>query len=162
MAILAPPVVAQEPPTDGPRRIFALGVFGFGVRLGADLRGDDQVVSGATMDVGHVYTTRLRFRLSGELGFLNGPNSYVGNVEMLYRFMPESSPAVPYVGGGLGLAGSEACGSDPSCPGIWVQFALGFELRVRDQFSWLLEYHPEDALRRHRLFVGLTTRLTDR
>lgn len=35
---------------------------------------------------------------------------------------------------------------------------LGFYLQLRDQISWLLECHGEDAIRRHRLFIGLTPR----
>lgn len=159
--VVAPgPVRAQEGATNA-RPWAALGLYGFGVRAGADLRGDDQAVVGATADLGYVYTPRLRTRLSGELGFLNGPNSYVGNVEVLYRFTPESSLAIPYLGGGIALAGNEACGADPDCPGLWVQFALGFELRLRETFNWLIEYHPQDAFRRHRLLIGLTTRLPE-
>jgi len=44
------------------------------------------------------------------------------------------------------------------CPAFWAQFVLGFELKLRNQINWLLEYHAEDAFRRHRVFVGLTTR----
>jgi hypothetical protein len=39
-----------------------------------------------------------------------------------------------------------------------VQFALGFEIRIRDRIAWLVEYHPLDALRRQRILIGFTTR----
>jgi hypothetical protein len=39
-----------------------------------------------------------------------------------------------------------------------ILLALGFELRLREGLAWLLECRPEDALRRHRIFIGLTTR----
>jgi hypothetical protein len=45
-----------------------------------------------------------------------------------------------------------------SCPRVLLQFGLGFELKIDEHFSWLLEYHGEDALRRHRVLVGLTTK----
>lgn len=59
---------------------------------------------------------------------------------------------------GLALAGRDDCEFEPSCPGVWLQFALGVELTFRDNMSWVFEYHVEDALRRHRLFFGLTSR----
>jgi hypothetical protein len=35
---------------------------------------------------------------------------------------------------------------------------FGFEMHYRSTFNWLLEYHGMDALRRHRVYIGLTTR----
>ena len=153
---VAAPVSAQEPPPDQPRREWIrFGVYGIGLRGGVDLESDGQALAGGTMDLGYLLTDRLRFRLSGELGFSPGPNSYVANFEFLYRFTPDSTIAIPFVGTGIGVFGSEECGSDPRCPGLMWQFALGFELPLSEYFNWLLEYHAEDAFRRHRLFLGL-------
>ncbi len=164
--MMAAPLVAQEPEpesaeplsVEGQPRSVQVGLYGFGARIGADFEEGGQAVASFSLDLGHVYTDRLRIRPSGELGWLSGPNSYVVSAELVYRFTPNTNVAVPYVGGGLGLAGSSDCSTDPGCPSIWLQFVLGFELRFRDQISWLLEYHAEDAVRRHRVFVGLTTR----
>jgi len=35
---------------------------------------------------------------------------------------------------------------------------FGLELHYRSTFNWLLEYHGMDVLRRHRIYVGFTTR----
>jgi hypothetical protein len=78
--------------------------------------------------------------------------------EVIYRFTPDADRAVPYVGFGLAVAGRDDCSTFPGCPEAWLQFALGFELTFRDNMNWMLEYHAEDALNRHRLLVGLTTR----
>lgn len=164
--MVAAPLVAQEPEaespeplnTEGERRWVQFGLYGFGARVGADFQDDGQAVASFSLDVGYIYTDRLRVRPSGELGWLNGPNTYVANVELLYRFTPDTNVAVPYVGAGIALAGRGDCALDPGCPALWAQFVLGFEMRFRGQISWLLEYHAEDAIRRHRLLVGLTTR----
>jgi hypothetical protein len=151
----------QEAATDGGGQWIGLGLYTLGLRGGADLEQSGQALIGASLDVGHVYDERLRLRLVGELGFAPDPNTYVGSFELIYRFTPDSSVAIPYVGTGLGLAGSEQCGSDPGCPGVWWQFVLGFELRLNRQFNWLIEYHPQNALRRHRILVGLVMRRGD-
>jgi len=135
-----------------------LGLLGFGVRGGVDVRGAGQLVLGSALDVGNLFTTRLRLRPSAEVGVFNGPNTYVGNFEALWRFTDDEEVATPYVGLGLGLAGRDNCGADPSCPGLWLNLVFGFELRYRSTFNWLLEYHGMDAMRRHRIYVGLTTR----
>lgn len=137
---------------------FEIGLFGFGARGGVDFEDDGQAVFGVTLDAGHVFTERLRLRPSGELGVLNGANTYVANLEALYRFTPDTEVAVPYVGAGVGLAGRGDCAVAPGCPAVWLQFALGFELWLREGIAWTLEYHPEDAFRRQRVFIGLTTR----
>jgi len=64
----------------------------------------------------------------------------------------------PYVGLGLGVAGRENCGADPNCPDLWLNTVFGFELHYRSTFNWLVEYRGMDQMRRHRLYVGLTTR----
>ena len=150
-------VQAQESEPGPPTPRTALGLMGFSARGGVDFEGEGQVVVSVALDLGYVLTRRLRLRPSGELGFLGGDNTYVGNAELIYRFRPDADAAVPYVGTGLGLFGRAACGADPACPRVWLQFALGFELRIRPGVRWLLEYHPEDAFRRQRVFVGLAS-----
>ena len=149
--------VVGEKPLEERMEWVRFGLLGFGMRVGADLEGGGQAVGGGALDLGHVYSERFRIRLVGELGFDPGPNTYVGSIELLYRFTPDTAPAIPYVGTGIGIAGAEDCGANPDCPNVWWQFALGFELPMRDGFSWFIEYHPQDALRRHRIFVGLST-----
>ncbi len=157
-------VGAQEPapvePAEGEDAVTGtrFGLLGFSARAGADFENDGQAVVSLAVELADLYTDRVRFRPSGELGVGSGANTFVGNAELIYRFTPDTEIAVPYVGFGIAVAGSEGCGSDPDCPGVWAQFALGFEVQLRETFSWLLEYRGEDALRRHRLFVGLTTR----
>lgn len=150
------PVRAQEPPTAGPRS--ALGLYGFSARGGVDFKDDGQAVVSVALDVGHLFTPRLRLRPSADLGFLGGDNTYLASFEMVYRILDDREVAVPYLGTGMGVWGREACGDDPSCPGLWLQFVLGFEVRIRDRISWLMEYHPVDVFRRHRIMIGLTTR----
>ncbi len=157
---LAHVAVAQEfvPPKNPSHKGTKLGLLGFGVRGGVDVRGAGQLVLGSALDVGNLFTTRLRLRPSAEVGVFNGPNTYVGNFEALWRFTDDEEVATPYVGLGLGLAGRDNCGADPNCPGLWLNLVFGFELRYRSTFNWLLEYHGMDAMRRHRIYVGLTTR----
>lgn len=159
-AILAHGVGAQQfvPPKNAKHGGTRLGLFGFGVRAGVDFRKSAQLVLGSTLDIGDLFSNRLRLRPSAELGVFNGPNTYVGNFEVLWRFTADEEVATPYMGGGIGVAGRDGCGSAPNCPGLWLNAVFGFELRYRSTFNWLLEYHGMDALRRHRFFIGLTTR----
>ena len=159
------PLAAQDSPTsqtategDGGNRPLQIGLYGFSSRIGIDFQDQGQAVASFAVDMGHLYTNRLRFRPSAELGFGWGDNTYVVNAEIVYRFTADTIPVIPYIGGGVGLAGQEGCGIAPECPSVWAQFVLGFEVRMHRQFNWLVEYHPEDAFERHRLFVGLTTR----
>jgi hypothetical protein len=162
--LIAVPLGAQEAPAfeeplEEARVPWAkVGLFGFGARLGVDFEGEGQAVASMALDLGYVADERLRVRFSGELGFLNSDNTYLANLELVYRFMPDSALAIPYVGGGLGLFGRAECEADPDCPALWAQFVLGFEMRLRDEMNWLVEYHAEDAFRRHRVFIGLATR----
>ncbi len=166
--LIAAPLAAQEPgqepfqPDTIPEEMRApwikLGVFGFGARIGVDFEGEGQAVAGLALDLGYVADERLRLRLVGEIGILSTDNTYVTSLEFAYRFMPDSARAIPYVGMGVGLFGRAECETDPDCPAIWAQFVFGFEMRLREQMNWLIEYHPEDTFRRHRLFIGLTTR----
>lgn len=161
-SLAATPLLSQQEfqPPRGQAVIprFRLGLFGFGVHGGIDFTGDDQLVLGTAVDLGDLYTDRLRMRASGELGRGGDGDTYVINGELVYRFVADSILAVPYVGAGFALFSQEDCDSAPGCPGLWLQFALGFEIKIREPVSWLLEYHSEDAFRRHRLLVGLTTR----
>ena len=160
-ALTTSALAAQEfvpPKSPGARTGTRIGFFGFGVRSGIDLRGAGQVVLGTTLDVGDLFSNRIRLRPSAEIGVFNGPNTYVGNFEALWRFTDDDEPATPYAGLGIGLAGRGNCGVDPQCPDVWFNLVLGFELHYRSTFNWLMEYHGMDALRRHRVYVGLTTR----
>ena len=148
------PPATNSAPSTGTR----LGLFGFGVRGGVDVSSPGQLVFGTTLDVGDLFTPRVRIRPSAEIGVFNGDNTYIGSLEALWRFTDDNQVAIPYVGAGMSLAGHQACGADPSCPSVWVNLVLGFELHYRSSFNWLLEYHGMDALRRHRFYIGLTTR----
>ncbi len=147
-----------QPPKNGKRGGTRIGLFGFGVRGGIDFRRSGQLVLGSTLDLGDLFSNRLRLRPSAEIGVFNGPNTYVGSFEALWRFTNDEEVATPYVGLGLAVAGRAGCGSDPQCPDLWFNTAFGFELHYRSTFNWLLEYHGMDRMRRHRLFIGLTTR----
>lgn len=160
--LAATPGVAQvyEPPADAtaPDQGTHLGLDGFGVRGGLDFTHNGRLAVGATLDLGQLFTSRLRLRASAELSVFNGPNVYVGSLETLYYFTGPAERTRPYAGLGLGLAGGEACSADPDCPDLWPNVVLGFELRFRPTFNWLLEYHGMDLLRENRIYVGLTTR----
>lgn len=147
-----PPAVQSS--TGGGTR---LGLFGFGVRGGIDLSGS-QLAFGVTLDAGNLFTERFRLRPSAEIGLFNGPNSYVGSFEGLYRFTSDAGVATPYAGAGISVAGHDACGSDPGCPTVWANVLVGLELHYRSTFNWLLEYHAMDAFKHNRFYVGLTTR----
>jgi hypothetical protein len=148
-----PPPVQRNRPGDT-----RIGLLGFGVRGGADLGGKGAAVLGVALDAGNLFVDRLRLRPSAEIGILNGPNTYVGSFEGLYRLSDDNQAATPYFGAGLAVAGHAGCGTDASCPGLWINFVLGMEVRYRSTFNWLLEYHALNAFRRNRLYLGLTTR----
>jgi hypothetical protein len=159
-ALAARLAAAQEfvPPRNAGHKGTRIGLFGFGIRGGVDLRRSSQLVLGTTLDVGDLFSSRVRLRPSAELGVFNGPNTYVVNMETLWRFTDDEEVATPYVGLGLGLAGRDNCGADPNCPDLWFNLVFGFELRYRSTFNWLLEYHGMDRIRRNRFYIGLTTR----
>ena len=148
-----PPSSEDAPPTK-----VKFGLFGFSSKLGIDFSTPKQAVASMAVDVADVYSDRVRLRPSIEIGAGSGASTYVGNIELVYRFMPDRENAVPYVGFGLGLFGRTGCGPAPDCPKLWPQFALGFELKFQNNMNWLIEYHAENALRRHRFFIGLATR----
>ncbi len=155
------PLAAQEfrPPGEGSgERGTRLGLYGFGVRSGIDFTQHGRLALGVTLDFGQLFTSRFRLRPTGELSVFNGPNTYVGALEAVYVFTATDAVARPYAGFGVGLVGGERCRSDPDCPDVWVNVALGFELRFRPAFNWLLEYHGMNLLRENRILIGLTTR----
>ena len=156
------PLVAQDftPPSEDPAppSSVRVGLFGFSSKIGVDFRGVNQAVASMAIDVADIYTDRVRVRPSLEIGAGAGLATYIFNVEMMYRFTPETEKAIPYIGFGLGVYGQTNCAAAPGCPKVMPQFALGFELRFHNNMNWLIEYHGEDALRRHRFFVGLATR----
>lgn len=156
-----PELAAQEflpPDVDDGRGPVWIGLAGFGTRFGVDFSGDEQAVLGVNLDVGDLGTPRLRLRPSFEVGFGSGFDTYVVNLEAIYRFVDDEEVAVPYLGTGLALYSQEQCGVAESCPELWVQVALGFELRLRENLNWFMEFHAEDAFSRQRIFIGLTTR----
>src|SRR3989442_7977631 len=130
------------------------GVFFFQAEDGIR---DADVTGVQTCALPILVSPRLRVRPSGEIGFFNGRNSYVGSLEALYRFGDEQV-ARPYMGAGFSLAGHQSCGADPDCPDVWANLVVGFELHYRSTFNWLLEYHGMGGFRHNRLYVGLTTR----
>ena len=147
-----------QPPKNAKHGGTRIGLFGFGVRGGVDFRRSGQLVLGSTLDIGDLFSNRLRLRPSAEVGVFNGPNTYVGSFEALWRFTDDEEVATPYIGLGFGVAGRDGCATDPQCPDLWLNTAFGFELHYRSTFNWLVEYHGMDLMRRHRLFIGLTTR----
>jgi len=162
VAALAGPVAAQQfnppPVRRSSEQGTRLGLFGFGVRGGIDLAGQTQMVFGVTLDAGSLFGNRFRIRPAGEIGFFNGANTYVGSLEGVYRFTDDEQVATPYAGAGFSLAGREGCGADRDCPDLWANVVVGFELRYRSTFNWLLEYHGMDAFGHNRIYLGLTTR----
>jgi hypothetical protein len=166
-AVLAPTwsLAAQDftPPDTGEQESqepgIKIGLYGFSTRLGWDFEEDGGgAILSVALDLGNLGLEQLRLRPSVEIGFAEDVDTYVVNGEVVYRFTPDTEKAVPYVGLGVAIAGRDDCSTVPSCPEAWLQFALGFELTFRDNLNWTMEYHAEDALRRHRLFVGLSTR----
>jgi len=158
--LLGAPLSAQQfqPPKTAKHSGTHIGLFGFGVRGGIDFRKSEQLILGSTVDLGDLFTDRIRLRPSAEIGVFNGPNTYAGSFEALWRFTNDEEVATPYIGVGLAVAGRDGCSADAQCPDLWVNAVFGFELRYRSTFNWLLEYHGMDAMRRHRLYIGLTTR----
>jgi hypothetical protein len=155
------PAGAQQfspPKSSGASTGTRIGLFGFGVRTGVDFKGAGQLVLGTTLDMGDLFSKRVRIRPSGEISVFNGGNTYVASLETLWRFTDDEEVATPYVGLGASLAGHDACGADSNCPDIWFNLVFGFELHYRSTFNWLVEYHGMDTMRRHRIYIGLTTR----
>ncbi len=66
-----------------------------------------------------------------------------------FQRQPETAPAIPYVGTGVGYY------DDGAVERVWPTFLLGFELPYQRGLRWLVEYHALDGLRRSRFLVGL-------
>lgn len=160
VCLFAAPLLCQDVSPGGSTDSakFRLALLGFGTRAGIDFTGDDQLIFGSTLDLGDLYTDRLRMRASGELGLGGGADTYVIGAEVTYRFVADAMFTVPYVGGGIALYSQEDCASEADCPAFWPQFVVGFEVDLRAPIRWLVEYHAEDGFSRHRLLVGLTTK----
>ena len=148
-----PPEVGGQESNQG----IKIGFYGFGTRLGWDVEDGEAIIS-ITFDLGNLGSDQVRLRPSAEIGFAADVNTYAVSAELIYRFTPDTEKAIPYVGLGLAIAGRDNCSIGGSCPEVWLQFVMGFEVKFRSSMNWLLEYHAEDALSRHRLFFGLTTR----
>jgi len=71
-------VTAQEfvPPKNARREGTRVGLLGFGVRGGVDLKSSGQLVLGSTLDMGNLFSNRVRMRPSAEIGLFNGPDTY--------------------------------------------------------------------------------------
>jgi hypothetical protein len=162
LLFIVPSLRAQEfkPPKDEDSEPTSIkvGLTGFSSRVGVDFKGANQLISSIAFDVADLYSSRVRVRPSGEIGVGGGIDTYVASVDLMYRFTEDSERAVPYIGFGLGLWGHAQCAAATDCPKVWPQFTLGFELNFRPGINWLMEYRGEDALRRHRFFIGLATR----
>jgi hypothetical protein len=162
MMLVAAPLAAQDfqpPQEESAPSSISLGITGFAARAGVDFTGTNQLLASIALDVADLYSEQLRIRPSGEIGIGGGIDTYLVNLDVMYRFTRDSERAVPYVGVGLGLFTiNPGCGPAPGCPKLWPQFTLGFELNFRPGINWLLEYRGEDTLRRHRFFIGLSTR----
>jgi hypothetical protein len=154
----AAPAQGFVPPKNAHHSGTRIGLLGFGVRGGLDLKSDGQLVLGTTLDLGDLFTSRVRLRPSAEIGVFNGANTYLGSFDTMWRFTEDEEVATPYIGLGFSVAGREGCGTDPQCPDLWLNLTFGFELRYRSTFNWLVEYRALDGLSKHRLFAGLTTR----
>lgn len=134
---------------------FRVDIFAFSTRAGAQVNRDGQAVLGSTIDLVQLGTPRLRLRPSFEVGFGRPETSLGANAEVVYRFVGDNSPAIPYLGVGMGYY------DDGATRNGWPTVALGFELPFRRSFNWLVEYHGLDGLKRSRFFVGLASRGTN-
>ena len=128
---------------------FRIGILGFSTRGGAQVTQEGQAVLGTTIDLAQLGSPRVRLRPSAEVGFGSPEKSLGANLEVVFRFQPETAPAIPYVGAGVGYY------DDDSVERVWPTFVLGFELPFQQHMRWLVEYHGLDGLRRSRFLVGL-------
>jgi len=161
LACAAPAAVAQEfqPPASAAAGAslggsgFDMDLYSFSVRGGVDVTRPAQWVVGTTLDIAEMWSPRVRLRPSFEVSS-SGSNVQLHLAgEVVYRFQPDDAPAIPYAGVGVGHM--SRC---PGCTTIWPTVVIGFELRFRPAFNWLVEYHALDRLGRHRFLVGLATR----
>jgi len=136
-------------PTSQPSNGFRVGILGFSTRGGVQVTQEGQAVIGTTVDLAQLGSPRVRLRPSAEVGFGSPEKSLGANLEVVFRFQPETAPAIPYVGAGVGYL------DDGSVERVWPTFVLGFELPFQPQMRWLVEYHGLDGLRRSRFLIGL-------
>ncbi len=160
LACAAPAARAQEfqPPSGSGASSqtvygFEPDLYAFSVRGGIDVSRPAQWVIGTTLDVAEMWSPRVRLRPSLEVSSTGGLVQLHWAGEVVYRFEPDAAPAIPYLG--LGVGHMTRC---PGCVTLWPTVVMGFELRFRPSFNWLIEYHALDRLGRHRFLVGLATR----
>jgi len=132
---------------------FRMDLLGFSTRAGVDVSRPAQWVVGSTVDIAQLGSPRVRLRPSLEVSSDGSGVQLHWAGEVAYRFQPDNAPAIPYVG--IGLGHMSRCSG---CTVIWPTILIGFELRFRPSFNWLIEYHALDRLGRHRFLVGLSTR----
>ncbi len=143
-----PPAGAEGQPSG-----VVFDLFAFSTRAGLDVTSPTAWVLGNTLDVAELWSPRVRLRPSLEVSSDGGAVRLHWAGEIVYRFEPDNAPAIPYVGAGLGHM--THC---PGCPMIWPTVVLGFELKLRHSFNWLIEYHALDRFGRNRFLIGLATR----
>ncbi len=160
LACAAPLASAQEfqPPSGGGGSSlsgtgFEMDLFSFSTRAGIDVSRPGAWVVGSTVDVAEMWSPRVRLRPSLEVSSDGSTVQLHWAGEVMYRFQPDDAPAIPYVG--IGIGHMSRCSG---CTTLWPTVALGFELRFRPSFNWLIEYHALDRLGRHRFLIGLATR----
>jgi hypothetical protein len=160
LACAAPRVSAQEfiPPQRGGSSSaggngFQVDLFSFSTRAGVDVGFPAQWVVGSTLDVAELGSPQVRLRPSFEVSSDGEKIQLHWAGEVIYRFQPDDAPAIPYVG--LGIGHMSRCSG---CTTFWPTVVMGFELRFRSSFNWLIEYHALDRLGRHRFLIGLATR----
>lgn len=141
------------------RRGLRLDLIAVSERVGIDPTGTAQWVWGATVDLLELFSPQVRFRPSFEVSFDRRRLGLHWAGEIVYRFQGDSAPAAPYVGLGVGRYEQQQC---DRCPEVWPTVVMGFEVRFRPGFNWLLEYHGLDRLGRHRFLAGVATRPTPR
>lgn len=158
LALAARAARAQEfqPPSGGGESRGArlrIDLIGFSTRAGADLKSGGSPVLGSTFDIAELWSPNVRLRPSFEFSRAGRATAEHVAAEVIYRFQPDQAEAIPYMGVGLGYFHVED-GSEKT----WPTIVMGFELRFRPSFNWLLEYHALDRLDRHRFLIGLATR----
>ncbi|HXY19997.1 MAG TPA: hypothetical protein VEH83_08390 [Gemmatimonadales bacterium] len=154
----APRAPAQEfqPPSGGGQGYgsgtgFEMDLFSFSTRAGIDVSRPAQWVVGSTVDIAEMWSPRVRLRPSLEVSSDGSTTRLHWSGEIIYRFQPDNAPAIPYVG--LGVGHMTNCAG---CTDLWPTVVMGFELRFRPAFNWLIEYHALDRLGRHRFLIGLS------
>lgn len=146
-----PPGGAQA--SGGPMGV-RFGILGFGTRAGAQVNEGTQGILGSTIDVAELWSPQVRLRPSFEVGFGRDAKSLHLALEVIYRFLPDDAPSIPYLGAGIGYYDP----GDSASTSLWPNLVMGFELPFRSTFNWVVEYHALDRMGRHRFLVGFATR----